>query len=310
MQLLDNHTPNAVLRPNMATIGFFDGVHRGHCFLLSQVLQEASKRGLASSAVTFPVHPRKVVQPDFHPQLLATCSEKVELLGTSGLDYCIMLDFTPTLAAFSARQFMAMLKERYNVQALLVGYDHRFGHNRSEGFDDYYRYGRELGVEVLRAEACSYNDELVVSSSAIRRFLQSGRVEEAAVCLGYRYSLAGEVVEGYRVGRTLGFPTANLRVSDPDKLIPAEGVYAVRVLLEGQTYGGMLCIGNRPTLDNGTNVSIEVHIFQFSGNAYHLPMRIEFVAYMRPEQRFDSLDALVEQLRKDEQAARQTLAQL
>lgn len=310
MQLLDNHTPNVVLRPNMATIGFFDGVHRGHRFLISQVLREASRRGLASAAVTFPVHPRKVVQPNFHPNLLTTCDEKVELLGASGLDYCIMLDFTPALASLSARQFMAMLKEHYNVQALLVGYDHRFGHNRSEGFDDYCRYGRELGMEVLRAEACSYNDELVVSSSAIRRFLQSGRVEEAAVCLGYRYSLAGEVVEGYRVGRTLGFPTANLQVSDPDKLIPAEGVYAVRVLLDGQTYGGMLCIGNRPTLDNGTNRSIEVHIFRFSGNAYHRPMRIEFVAYMRPEQRFDTLDALVEQLRKDEQAARECLSRL
>ena len=310
MQLLDNHTSETMLRPSVATIGFFDGVHRGHRYLIGQVQQAAAKRGLASAAVTFPVHPCKVVRPDFRPDLLTTCREKVALLEATGLDYCIMLDFTPSLAAFSARQFMALLKERYRVQVLLVGYDHRFGHNRSEGFDDYLRYGQELGMEVLRASACSYDGELLVSSSAIRRFLHDGRVDEAAACLGYRYSLTGEVVEGYRVGRTLGFPTANLRVADPDKLIPAEGVYAVRVLLEGHTYGGMLCIGNRPTLDNGTNRSIEVHIFQFSGDAYHRSMCIEFVAYMRPEQKFDTLDGLVAQLRKDEAVAREILSHL
>ena len=310
MQLCNNHTPATVPGSCVATIGFFDGVHRGHRFLLNQVQQEATRRGLASAAVTFPVHPRKVMHPDYHPDLLTTCTEKVALLEAAGLDYCIMLDFTPALAALSARQFMALLQERYHVEVLLVGYDHRFGHNRSECFDDYRRYGHELGMEVLRAEACSYNDELVVSSSAIRRFLQSGRVEEAAACLGYRYSLAGEVVEGYRVGRTLGFPTANLHVADPDKLVPAEGVYAVRVFLEGQTYGGMLCIGNRPTLDNGIQRSIEVNIFRFNGNVYHRPMRIEFVAYMRPEQKFETLDGLVEQLRKDEVMAQVILSHL
>ena len=296
--------------PCVATIGFFDGVHRGHQFLIGCVKQIARERDLSSVIITFPVHPRMVMQPGFQMPLLSTPAEKRQMLEAQGVDRIVELPFTMELSQYTAREFMVeVLQRRLHVDTLVIGYDHRFGHNRSEGFEDYRRYGEEIGMRVVHAEACVV-DGVTVSSSAIRRFLQSGRVEEAAVCLGYRYSLAGEVVEGYRVGRTLGFPTANLRVSDSDKLIPAEGVYAVRVLLEGQTYGGMLCIGNRPTLDNGTNVSIEVHLFQFSGNAYHLPMRIEFVAYMRPEQRFDSLDALVEQLRKDEQAARQALAQL
>ncbi len=304
MKIGDRSSDN---RPNVATIGFFDGVHRGHRYLIEQVRRVAAERGLASAVVTFPVHPRKVMQPGSHPPLLTTCEEKIALLADTGLDYCFMLDFTPALAALSARQFMAMLRQQYAVQVLLVGYDHRFGHNRSEGFDDYCRYGRELGMEVLQAEACSYNGTFEISSSVVRRFLQGGQVAEAAECLGYPYFLAGEVVEGYRVGRTLGFPTANLRVSDPDKLIPAEGVYAVRVQLEGECYGGMLCIGNRPTLDNGADRSIEVHIFHFDGNAYHRRMRIEFVEYMRPEQKFDNLEALVAQLHADAQNARTLL---
>ncbi|WP_281643981.1 bifunctional riboflavin kinase/FMN adenylyltransferase [Bacteroides zoogleoformans] len=333
MQLLCD-TSDFTGRPSVATIGFFDGVHRGHRYLIEQVRQVAAMRGLASSVITFPVHPQKVMQPDSRPELLTTCDEKVSLLAQLEIDYCIMIDFSPELARLSARQFMSILKEHYRVQALVVGYDHRFGHNRSEGFDDYVRYGRELGIEVLRARAYSYKKTAVeksketalentaaeetnvvggggvgctamtaeetVSSSVIRQLVLGGSVMAAAEYLGYDFFLNGTVVGGYRVGRTIGFPTANLRVDDPDKIIPADGVYAVRVLVAGVEYGGMLSIGYRPTLGNGSDRSIEVHIFHFDADVYEQTMRVSFVRRTRPELKFDSIDELIEQLHRDE----------
>ena len=292
-------------RPSVATIGFFDGVHRGHRYLIEQVCAVAAGRGLASSVVTFPVHPRKVMQADYHPKLLTTCDEKVSLLAKTGVDYCMMLDFTPEIARLSAREFMSILKDRYQIQALVVGYDHRFGHNRSEGFEDYVHDGRELGMEVLLARAYSYSKEtsvteVTVSSSAIRGLLQEGNVSEAAEYLGYDFFLDGTVVGGYQVGRKIGFPTANLRVSDSDKLIPCDGVYAVRVCVEGKEYGGMLSIGYRPTLENGPDRSIEVHIFRFDADIYQQPMRLSFVRRTRPELKFDSIEELIAQLHRDE----------
>ena len=297
MQQIDE-TSDQVLRPSVATIGFFDGVHCGHRFLIEQVRAAAAEQGLASSVITFPVHPRKVMQSDFCPMLLTTCEEKVGLLADTGIDYCIMLRFTPDMAHLSARQFMTLLKEKYRIQALIVGYDHRFGHNRSEGFDDYVRYGRQLGMEVLLAKAYS-NKEIAVSSSVIRHLLLEGNVSEAADCLGYPYFLEGTVVGGYRVGRTIGYPTANLHVDNPDKLVPADGVYAVYVFVGGQKYGGMLSIGYRPTLNNGTDRSIEVNIFHFNADIYNQPMRVSFVRRTRSELKFDTVEALIGQLHKD-----------
>ena len=297
MQLLYG-TSDEELKPSVATIGFFDGVHLGHRFLIEQVREAATVRGLASSVITFAIHPRKVIQPGFHPELLTTCDEKTALLADTGIDYCFMLDFTLDLAQLSAKQFMEILKKYYRIQALVIGYDHRFGHNRSEGFEDYVRYGQEQGIEVILAQAFS-NKDITVSSSAIRRLLLEGDVSEAANCLGYHFFLDGTVVEGYHVGHKIGYPTANLRVDDPEKLIPADGVYAVYVFLGERKYKGMLSIGYRPTLNNGTDRSIEVHIFHFNEDIYNQPMRISFVRRTRSELKFDSIDELIEQLRKD-----------
>lgn len=304
MQLLCD-TSDIAFRPSVATIGFFDGVHRGHRYLIEQVREAAAARGLASSVITFPMHPRKVMQSDYHPELLTTCDEKVTLLAQTGIDSCIMLDFTPEVARLSAKEFMSILKERYRIQALVIGHDHRFGHNRSEGFEDYVRYGQALGMEILLARAYTYKrevaeTEVTISSSVIRRLLQEGNVSEAAEYLGYDFFLEGTVVGGYHVGRKIGFPTANLRVDDPDKMIPADGVYAVHVFLEGKKYGGMLSIGYRPTLDNGPDRSIEVHIFHFNADIYNQPMRISFVRRTRPELKFNSMDELIERLHLDE----------
>ncbi len=283
----------------MATIGFFDGVHRGHCFLIEQVKELAAERGLASCLISFPVHPRKVMQADYQPQLLSTYDEKRTRLLRTGVNRCVMLPFTREMSQLSAYDFMkSVLHNQLNVRVLVVGYDHRFGHNRCEGFADYVRYGEELGMDVVQAKACVL-DGINVSSSAIRKFLLQGDVRSANKCLGYDYRLEGRVVDGFKVGRTLGFPTANVMESDPDKLIPANGVYAVRVKLADKTYKGMLNIGVRPTVGNDATRSVEVHILHFSGDIYRHAIGIEFVERIRDEHRFENMSDLSAQLEKD-----------
>lgn len=290
-----NHQP---LPPTVATIGFFDGVHRGHRFLINQVKKAAVKDGLCSALVTFPVHPRQVMQSTYRPQLLSSPKEKLELLETTGVDYCILLPFTQELSKLSAREFMQLLRDKFNIRMLVIGYDHRFGHNRSDSFEDYCRYGKELDMYMVRARA--YTDgEDKISSSVIRQLLKEGEVGQAAKFLGYNYYLDGTVVDGYKVGRKIGFPTANLQVDCSDKLIPSEGVYAVYVYVEGKKWAGMLNIGHRPTLNNGKDLSIEVNILHFSEDIYHKEMRIEFVKYLRPEEKYDTIDALIAQMHKD-----------
>ena len=288
--------------PCVATIGFFDGVHAGHRYLIQQVKEIAAAKGLRSALVTFPVHPRKVMNTNYRPELLTTPEEKISLLADIGVDYCLMLDFTPEISRLTAREFMTqLLKERYQVKYLVIGYDHRFGHNRSEGFEDYVRYGKEIGIEVIRAKAYTSNIEIgnepniPVSSSLIRKLLHEGEVSLAA----HEYFLDGIVVGGYQVGRKIGFPTANLRVDDPDKLIPADGVYAVWVTFDGKTYMGMLNIGVRPTIDNGPNRTIEVNILHFHSDIYDKFIRLTFVKRTRPELKFSSIDELITQLHKD-----------
>ena len=307
MRLIHDIAEEKDLSPAVATIGFFDGVHGGHRFLIRQVREAAALRGLASAVITFPEHPRAVMHPDFHPELLTTCNEKLELLAQTGIDRCVLLDFTPELAALSARQFMEMLHGQYAIRALVIGYDHRFGHGRSEGFDDYVRYGHELGIEVLPAEAYhlpASDCPLPVCSSSVRRLLREGDVASAARYLGYPYFLNGIVVGGFRMGRRIGYPTANLQVNDECKIIPARGVYAVRVEVDGCIYGGMLNIGCRPTFDNGANATIEAHIFDFKSDIYNHSLRLFFVQRIRSERKFASVEELVAQLHQDAEIAR------
>ena len=300
MNIIRDTHPQA-LTPSVATIGFFDGVHLGHRHLINQVKMAASLNGWCSSIITFPVHPRQVIQSDYQPSLLSSPEEKVELLGTTGIDNCILLPFTRELSQLTAWEFMQLLYDKYKVRMLVIGYDHRFGHNRAETFEDYCRYGRELGIHIMQATAYTQEQDKV-SSSAIRRALLSGEVSTATKYLGYNYFMQGTVVSGYQVGRKIGFPTANLQVDFPNKLIPAIGVYAVRVSVNGQSYRGMLNIGHRPTLNNGTDLSIEVHILDFEGDIYHQPMRIEFVDFLRPEAKFHSTEELALQIQKDKAA--------
>ena len=259
------------IKPCAATIGCFDGVHTGHRYLVKQVRDIADEKGLKSALITFPVHPRQVMQADYMPELLS----------------CPV-------------QNMTLLYSRYNVRALVIGYDHRFGHNRTETFEDYCRYGQELGMSVIKAEPlkCDITDTFI-SSSAIRKLLKCGDVVNANRFLGYNYYIDGTVTDGHKVGRKIGFPTANIIPSCPEKLIPENGVYAVRVPMGNTVHKGMLNIGNRPTLNNGSNISIEVHIIDFSGDIYHHPLRIEFISRIREEIKFASMEELIEQLEKD-----------
>ena len=299
MNIIRDTHPQA-LTPSVATIGFFDGVHLGHRHLINQVKMAASLNGWCSSIITFPVHPRQVIQSDYQPSLLSSPEEKIELLSQTGVDNCILLPFTQELSRLTAWEFMQLLYDKYKVRMLVIGYDHRFGHNRVETFEDYCRYGRALGIHIMQATAYTQEQDKV-SSSVIRRALLSGEVYTAAKYLGYSYSLDGTVVDGYKVGRKIGFPTANLRVDFSNKLIPSIGVYAVRVQVAGQQWKGMLSIGYRPTLNNGNDLSIEVHILDFQGDIYNQKMRLEFIEYLRPEIKFDSVDELIAQMHQDKE---------
>ncbi|RHJ92081.1 riboflavin biosynthesis protein RibF [Parabacteroides bouchesdurhonensis] len=283
----------------VATIGFFDGVHRGHRFLIEEMKRVAKKKALPSAVITFPEHPRAVLHADYQPKLLNSFEEKLEQLETTGVDYCIVLDFTIELSRLSASEFIqTILSQQLNVKVLLIGYDHRFGHDRRDGFEQYVTYGAQCNMEII--EASSYDDgHTTVSSSEIRRLLQCGKIEEANRLLTYPYQIKGHIVSGYKVGRTLGFPTANIQIDEPFKVFPGIGVYAVHVSLKGMRYDGMLYIGNRPTLNNGNNITLEVNIFDFSGNIYDDEITVSFLYFVRGDEKFDSLEALKEQLEID-----------
>lgn len=285
----------------IATIGFFDGVHIGHCHLINMLKKVARERGVESCVITFDRHPRQVVQPEWCPEMLTTLEEKTQLLEATGIDRCEVLHFDREMANQSAHDFMLhTLKEKMGVSILVTGYDNRFGHNRSEGFEDYVRYGKEIGIEVIKGEELTDGSNNV-SSSSIRRMLKEGRIEDATRCLGREYQLTGTVVGGEHIGRTIGFPTANIRPDDSSKLIPANGVYAVDVWSQAGDINrerAMLNIGTRPTF-NGTATTIEVHIPHFAGNLYGSTLSIAFLRKIREERKFDSPEALVEQLNKD-----------
>ncbi|NDW12850.1 bifunctional riboflavin kinase/FAD synthetase [Bacteroides sp. 214] len=293
------HIPSALPEACVATIGFFDGVHQGHEYLIEQVKELAAQKKMKSAVVTFPVHPRKVMNAIYKPELLTNYDEKITLLEQKGIDYCFVLDFAPAIAALSAETFMrTILKEQLNVQGMVIGHDHRFGHNRSNDFEDYCQFGAEIGIYIVQARARTINNT-TVSSSAIRRLLNAGDVDLASKFLGYDYSLCGTVVGGHRIGRTIGFPTANIAVNDSEKLIPADGVYAVRVTVEGKSYIGMLNIGHRPTINNGLDRSIEVHILEFNADIYNFSIRVSFLERIRTEMKFSNREELIEQLIKD-----------
>lgn len=285
-------------------------MHRGHQYLIRHVAETARKEGRRAMVITFEKHPRAVLHSDFQPQLLSTKDEKirriVELEPTCEV---VVLDFEE-VAMMTAREFMEQwLRDNAEVKTLITGYDNRFGHNRSEGFEDYKKYGEELGIRVERWDPFAI-EGINISSSVIRAFISDGEVAMANRCLGYHYAIEGIVERGEHIGTGIGFPTANIRIEESSKLIPKNGVYAVRVLplnsndektIKG-SWDGMMNIGSRPTFE-GRATTIEVNLFDFCGDLYGQRLRVEIVERLREERRFRNSRELAAQLRRDATAA-------
>ena len=292
----------------VATVGFFDGVHGGHRFLLNEVITEARREQSISVVVTFNEHPRKVLKSDFQPRLLTTLEEKLELLDTTGIDACVVLDFTPELSQLTAQEFITRVLHRdLRVKTLFVGHDHRFGHNREEGFDEYQQYGKELGISVIKAEQFVLDGGEHFSSSQIRKALLEGDILLANTLLTYPYMFMGKVIGGYKNGRKIGFPTANIWFESKEKIIPAVGVYAVYVYVKGHKYKGMMNIGYRPTFSADNTLSMEVHIIDFDSDIYDQKIKVECICYIRNEMKFNGVDELVTQLKKDKETVNNLL---
>lgn len=295
----------------MVTIGTFDGVHLGHRKVIARLKEIAGEHGGESVIFTFYPHPRLVTAPDeTNLRLLTTLNEKKELFAQSGIDHLIVFPFTKAFSELSYTEFVEeILVKKMHTHCLVVGYDHRFGKNREGGFEYLQKCAKRFGFEIEKLDALSVEKDHV-SSTRIRKALEEGSIEKANHLLGYRFTLHGTVVEGKRMGRIIGFPTANIEASDPHKLIPGYGVYAVEVLISNKRYGGMLNIGSRPTFNkNADNRSIEVHIFDFSGDLYHEEITLVFTKKIRDEQKFSGIETLAEQLKKDKVAAIKTLSE-
>lgn len=296
-------------RHRVAAIGMWDGVHRGHRFLIDYLLLEAGNRTLTPAVVTFAEHPKRLVNPEKAPRLLSTLEDRLGLLEDAGVEDVILLTFNNTLRRSTARRFLDRLHKSYGIDVLVVGFNNRFGHNRVDGINEYRRIGDEIGLEVIEAPEFKGSD-MHVSSSAIRDQLAAGHVEKAAEMLGRPYMMRGVVVEGNRLGRTLGFPTANLRPSVEEAVLPGGGVYAGYVSTpDGERRPAVINIGYRPTVkaENQTKqdserddrLSIEVHIPNFTGYLYDDEITVEFVARLRDEKRFKSLDKLKDAIAAD-----------
>jgi len=312
---IDSLTP---LPHAVVTSGTFDGVHRGHQKILTRLTEVARANGGESVVLTYWPHPRTVVSNDSQNlRLLSTLEEKIELLDQAGVDHMVVIPFTRSFSQLTSEEFIQMvLIEKIGTKKLVIGYDHRFGRDREGGFDYIQAHQADYGFEVEEIPRQDI-DAVGISSSKIRTALAEGNVRAANLFLGRTYNLTGTVVKGRQLGRTIGFPTANLQVDDPIKLIPANGVYAVEVLHNEQrlgvpTLGGMTNIGFRPTVA-GENQTIETYIFDRSTARFDLDIYGEHITlcfreFLRPEQKFSGLPALVEQLKNDEQKARELLA--
>lgn len=283
----------------VVTSGTFDGVHLGHQKILNRLNQVADLTNGQSVVITFYPHPRSVISPDNQiVKLISTLDEKIELLENNGVNHLLIIPFTREFSELSSEEFIQkILIETIGTKTLVIGYDHRFGKNREGGFDFLKANKEKYGFDI---EEISRQDieNVVVSSSKIRKALHEGDVPSADHFLGRNYSVSGLIVKGKQLGRTIGFPTANIQVREIAKLIPSDGVYAVKVYYKDDIFGGMLNIGNRPTVD-GTYQTIEVNIFDFDQEIYGENLKVEFLQKIRNEKKFNGLDELKAQIAKD-----------
>ncbi|TDO04952.1 bifunctional riboflavin kinase/FAD synthetase [Sunxiuqinia elliptica] len=294
------------------TVGSFDGVHLGHRKVIDRLNEIAASKKGESVIFTFAPHPRVVLSPQQNDlRLLTTLDEKIELLEQAGVDHLIIFPFTKDFSELSYTDFVrSILVTQLGIDSLVVGYDHKFGKNRKGDFEMLKGLAMAFGFELEKLDVL-LSDDVNVSSTKIRHALQEGDIARANKYLGYPFRLNGTVVEGQKLGRKIQFPTANIETSDPHKIIPGYGVYAVNVLVEGETYQGMLNIGTRPTINNNADHrSIEVHIFDFDQDIYQKQLELKFLAKVREEQKFGSIDGLRSQLEQDKLDVRHLLKNL
>ena len=285
-------------RKTIITIGTFDGVHLGHQSILKKVVEAKENNTYESSLLTFFPHPRMVLQQDTSIKLLNTIDEKAELLDKFGIDNLIIHPFDAAFSNLSAEEFVKeILIDRLNIHKIIIGHDHRFGKNRTADIGDLILFGKKYGFEVEQINAHEI-DEIAISSTKIRKALMEGNIKLANQFLGYSYFISGKVIEGKKIGRTLGFPTANIQINESYKLLPKNGVYIVSSEINDIQYFGMMNIGNNPTLGENEQ-SIEVHYFDMSENIYNKKLKISILEHIRDEQKFNSLTELQAQLEKD-----------
>ena len=285
-------------RKTIITIGTFDGVHLGHQSILKKVVEAKENNTYEASLLTFFPHPRMVLQQDTSIKLLNTIDEKAELLDKFGIDNLIIHPFDAAFSNLSAEEFVKeILIDRLNIHKIIIGHDHRFGKNRTADISDLILFGKKYGFEVEQINAHEI-DEIAISSTKIRKALMEGNIKLANQFLGYSYFISGKVIEGKKIGRTLGFPTANIQINESYKLLPNNGVYIVSSEINDILYFGMMNIGNNPTIGENEQ-SIEVHYFDMSENIYNKKLKISILEHIRDEQKFNSLTELQAQLEKD-----------
>ncbi len=297
------------LHKTVLTIGTFDGVHVGHLKIIQKLVDTATHKNCESVLLTFFPHPRMVIYPDDHGiKLLNTLDEKIKLLTEAGLQHLIILPFTKEFAKLGALDYIKeIIVDKIQAQLLVIGYDHRFGKNREGNIKTLEAHADEFGFELFEISPADI-DEITISSTKIRNYLLDGEVEQAKRLLGKEYTMTGKVKEGRKLGREIGFPTANIEEIPLYKLVPKDGVYAVKVSVNNTMYKGMMNIGNRPTVD-GVKHANEVHIFDFNKDIYNQDITVSFVARIRDEQKFSNIEALKTQLVSDKVKALDLLNQ-
>ena len=303
MKIVQNTSNFSVKDETYITIGTFDGVHFGHQKIIEKLVQEAKKTNKKSVLLTFFPHPRMVLQKDASLKLINTIEERATLLEKTGLDYLIIHPFNKAFSRMSALEFVRdILVNQLNISKLIIGYDHHFGKNREGNITQLTEYSHlyDFKVEEIPAQDI---DSVSVSSTKVRRALTAGNLKTANNYLGYNFMLNGTVVNGKKLGGTIGYPTANIDIKETYKLIPKTGVYVVQSAIDKKIIYGMMNIGNRPTV-NGNHQTIEVHFFDFNQDLYHQKLNIELIYFLRDEEKFDTIDSLVHQLKKDEGIAR------
>ena len=289
-------------KKTILTLGTFDGVHIGHKKILERVIQNTDNEKYESLVLTFFPHPRMILKEDSDMKLLNTIDEKIDLLDKIGIQNLVIHPFDEKFSRLTAEEFVkTILVDRFQVQKIIIGYDHRFGRNRTANINDLIAFGEQYDFEVEQISVQEIN-EISVSSTKIRNALLEGNMTLANDYLGYNYFLTGEVVKGKQLGRTINFPTANLKIQENYKLIPQNGVYIVKSVINEQTVFGMMNIGFNPTV-NGQNQTIEIHYFDFDADLYHQKIRVSILQRIRSEQKFESVDLLKAQLETDKQMA-------